>query len=216
MDKSKIITIKDIAQKSGVSIGTVDRVVHDRGRVSEETAVRVRKIIKEMGYRPNMFASRLSRAKVFRFGVLIPNRDQDSGYWEASLAGIEKAVKELAHYGVAVNYFFFDRYGPEHYMEKIGNKIAGMPLDGLLIAPVIHEPVVNLVQGLPKHLPYVFINTMVPELHPISFIGQDSFQSGVVCGRLMQMLVSGQGSIAVILVVPDDLHIRRRAAGFRS
>lgn len=45
-----IVTIKDTARMSQVSIGTVDRVIHNRGRVSKETEDRVRRVIKETGY----------------------------------------------------------------------------------------------------------------------------------------------------------------------
>lgn len=46
--KSISIRIKDIAIKAGVSTGTVDRVIHDRGRVSDEVKAKVLKIIEEL------------------------------------------------------------------------------------------------------------------------------------------------------------------------
>lgn len=48
--------IKDIALLAGVSIGTVDRVLHDRGEVAEETRVKVERILKETNYSPNVMA----------------------------------------------------------------------------------------------------------------------------------------------------------------
>ncbi|MBN1523690.1 MAG: LacI family DNA-binding transcriptional regulator [Spirochaetales bacterium] len=215
MDIPQIITIKDIAEKAGVSIGTVDRVVHDRGRVSEETAKKVRAIIEELGYKPNMFASRLSRSKIYQFGVLVPKREQDSHYWETSLLGVEKAAEELGHYGIQVKYFFFDRYASESAFFQVVDEMLASRIDGLLIAPVAHDPVVKLIKKIKKHIPFVFMNTMLPEFQPVSFIGQDSYQSGVVCGKLMQILLRNQGTVAVILPVPNDMHIRRRADGFR-
>jgi LacI family transcriptional regulator len=55
MDK-KNYTIKDIARMAGVSAGTVDRVMHNRGEVSEATLKKVQKVLKEIDYHPNMFA----------------------------------------------------------------------------------------------------------------------------------------------------------------
>ena len=49
---NKVVRIKDIAERAGVSTGTVDRVLHDRGRVSQDVKEKVLKIIKEMDYEP--------------------------------------------------------------------------------------------------------------------------------------------------------------------
>ena len=53
-------TIKKIAELAGVSIGTVDRVINNRGRVSPAVEARVRSIIQEIGYTPNLMAKSLS------------------------------------------------------------------------------------------------------------------------------------------------------------
>ena len=53
-------TIKDIAQKAGVSIGTVDRVLHNRGMVNEQTKQRILAVIKELDYHPNQAAQGLA------------------------------------------------------------------------------------------------------------------------------------------------------------
>ena len=57
------IGIKEVAELAGVSIGTVDRVLHNRNGVSNKTASEVRKIIEETGYKKNTVASRLKLAK---------------------------------------------------------------------------------------------------------------------------------------------------------
>jgi LacI family transcriptional regulator len=49
-------TIKDIALMAGVSIGTVDRVIHRRGEVAEKTKLKVQQILKETNYSPNVMA----------------------------------------------------------------------------------------------------------------------------------------------------------------
>ena len=88
-----MVTIRDIAKRAGVSNGTVDRVIHNRGRVSKETAENIKKIVQELNYRPNIFARQLSLSKIFNFGVLIPQKDQDGNYWRLPIKGIEKAKR---------------------------------------------------------------------------------------------------------------------------
>ena len=54
------IRIKDIAERAGVSVGTVDRVLHKRPNVSEVALKKVEKVLKEMNYQPNVYASALA------------------------------------------------------------------------------------------------------------------------------------------------------------
>jgi len=83
-------TVKEIAHLAGVSIGTVDRVLHDRGEVSVETKAKVHAIIASRGYEPNILARQLARNKVYTFRAILPRADQDSGYWSLCLAGIRR------------------------------------------------------------------------------------------------------------------------------
>lgn len=47
------VTVKSLAKAAGVSRGTVDRVLHDRGSVKKELAIKIKALAKEMGYVPN-------------------------------------------------------------------------------------------------------------------------------------------------------------------
>ena len=60
----KKYTIKDIATLAGVSKGTVDRVLHNRGKVSEEALDKVNKILKEIDFQPNPIARNLKNNKM--------------------------------------------------------------------------------------------------------------------------------------------------------
>ena len=60
---SNRIRIKDIALRAGVSVGTVDRVLHNRSNVSKKAVVKVQEALKEMDYQPNMYASALAYNK---------------------------------------------------------------------------------------------------------------------------------------------------------
>ena len=59
------IRIKDIAERACVSVGTVDRVLHNRPNVSPSAREKVEKALKEMNYQPNMYASALAYNKSY-------------------------------------------------------------------------------------------------------------------------------------------------------
>jgi DNA-binding LacI/PurR family transcriptional regulator len=71
MRKKGSYRIKDIAIMSGVSTGTVDRIIHNRGKVSEEARVKVEEVLKKVDYRPNIVASALASKKTYKF-VMLP------------------------------------------------------------------------------------------------------------------------------------------------
>ena len=60
---SNMVTINDVAKAAGVSKGTVDRVIHNRGEVSAKSREKVLRVIEELGYKPNMYASMLASHK---------------------------------------------------------------------------------------------------------------------------------------------------------
>lgn len=207
-------SLRDIAVESGVSIGTVDRVLHNRGRVSKKTRSRVEQVIARSGYRPNIYGRNLSLAKVFRFGVLMPKLDQDSGYWRIPTNGINRAHRELGAAKVEVEYFHFDRY-VETSFERAFQKAFQSDLDGYLIAPVLAVAARRLVATIPSDTPYVFFDSTIPGLEPLASIAQDPYQSGVLAASLMSRMKCIDGSVAVIKVVPEDFHISERLRGFR-
>jgi LacI family transcriptional regulator len=208
-------SMKDIAAKAKVSIGTVDRVLHNRGRVSEETRVRVQRIVRKLGYRPNIHARSLSLDKAFRFAVIMPRLSQDSEYWRFPAKGIDKACRELEMYKVSAGYFLFDRYSEASFDRAFREALQSRP-DGLLIAPVLSRKAQELVPTIPQEIPYVFFDSTIPGSDCLTFIGQDPYQSGRLAASLLQNILGGEGAIAVIKVLPDDYHINERIRGLRA
>jgi len=210
-----MITLKEIAERADVSIGTVDRVLHNRGKVAPDKERRIRRILKELNYRPNVFARNLVLHKTFRFGVLMPRTEQDSGYWRIPVKGIERAQRELHGQKVKVEYYFYDKFLEKSFIEEFDRLLESNP-DGLLIAPVLSRAAGQLVGEIPGQLPYVFFDSSIPDAACLSTIGQDAFKSGVLSGQLMHTLAQGGGCIAVIRLLPEDYHIDGRVNGFKD
>lgn len=211
-----MVTISEIAKRANVSVGTVDRVIHKRGRVSKETEQRVLKYLKELDYKPNVLARSLSRLKNVQFGVLMPKISHDNHYWEHAIQGIEKALNELKIHKVDVIYFQYEGYSQVSFKRE-SQKAIESDLDGLLIAPTVYKTFDDeFVKKIPRNLPYVFYNSNIPNSNSLSYIGQDSYQSGVVAGNLMQKVVAHDGTIAILTIEHEDYHINERLKGFLS
>jgi LacI family transcriptional regulator len=213
-------TIKDIAEAAGVSIGTVDRILHKRGRYSEKTAEKVRKVLKELEYTPNIHARGLKKTKSHIFGVVLPKRQQDGGYWRLVEEGVLRAARELGSYGSEVRIFPFDRYSSESCLAALSLAMES-GAEGLLVAPVRPEDVRSKLEG--ARFPFLFIDSDIPEMtERISYIGQDSRQSGILSGKLMALLLAytrkKDGNTRVLVIDPpgSNYHLKSRIDGFRD
>jgi len=80
------ITITDIAQKSGVSLATVSRVLNNSGYVKDETREKVLSVIKETNYTPSAIARNLSKNQTNTIGVIVP--DITNSYFGEIIKGI--------------------------------------------------------------------------------------------------------------------------------
>ena len=70
-DKTKNVRISDIARMAGVSVGTVDRILHNRGKVSKTAQEKVNRVLQEVEYRPNLMARSLALKKQFNILKII-------------------------------------------------------------------------------------------------------------------------------------------------
>ena len=89
------ITIKDIAEKSGVSITTVSRVLNDKPDVNDETRAKVLKVIEESNYRPNGMARSLVINQTYSIGLIIP--DINNPYFPEVARGVEDQAQQSSY-----------------------------------------------------------------------------------------------------------------------
>jgi LacI family transcriptional regulator len=213
-------TVKEIARLAGVSIGTVDRVLHDRGEVSADTKAKIDAIIAARRYQPNILARQLARNRVYNFRAILPRADQDSGYWSLCLAGIRRAERDLAPYGTRLKVDEFDRYDRSSYRALVKNIVAES-CDGLLIAPVLPNDLVPALDKLSVGrsggpVPYVFFDCDAQGASPVAAIGQDALSAGYLAGRMMSLLAKGPGPLVAVSAHAGDRHIRLRIEGFET
>ncbi len=213
-----MVRIKDIAQKANVSVGTVDRVLHNRGRVAEDVRQKVLKIARELEYEPNLIARTLSSNRAYRVAALVPDHRLDP-YWQQLRNGIEKAEKELRRYGVRIEPFVFNQYQVQSFLEQ-ATRITENPPDGVLVAPLFYRESLPIFETWQQQaIPFVFFNTQIPESQPLSYIGQDSYQSGFLAGKLLHYGQPGPATFLVAHIAEDftnSAHLIKKEQGFLS
>lgn len=181
---------------AGVSVGTVDRVLHDRSGVSEASRMKVEEILKKLDYHPNIYASALASNKKFHFVCLLPHHDVDD-YWTDVEYGMKNATESFSDFHIKLTIIYYNQYEYSSFLES-GHQVVSLGPDGVILAPTIPETTTEFVCMLEeKGLPYVFIDSNIPTLHPLAFYGQKSDQSGYFAGRMMMMLGEKPADIVV-------------------
>ena len=213
----KNVRIKDIAQRAGVSIGTVDRVLHDRGEVSDNTKSKIQKIIDELDYKPNLLASTLASKKNIVFATLMPKATNQDNYWSKPHLGVDKAKNQLMEYGVQVKQYFFEMEESSSFSAEAAKLLLSEP-DGVMLAPCAKREAISFTRKLDElNIPYVYIDSILPDTHPIGFVAQSSFDSGFLAAKLIDW-GSGEDVVILLIHVARELdnanHLLLREKGF--
>lgn len=212
-------TISDIAKEAKVSTGTVDRVLHNRGGVSDNTALKIKKIIKKHNFKINAIASSLALNKKLKIATLIPSFNEENVFWKAPLMGINKSQKEIDKLGIKIYNYSFDQFDASSYLSSF-KKLLKINPNGVLIAPSFRKETQTIVTDLEKNnIPYIFINTDLDKFNNISFVGQDSFVGGQVAGKLMNLSIKKKSSCLIIQIranIDNHQAIFERIEGFKD
>jgi LacI family transcriptional regulator len=202
--------ISDIAKALGVSIGTVDRALHDRRGVNPLTKARVLQMAKTLGYRPNAAARFLSSQRPLRISVNLPA--EIASFWDVVREGIQDQARPFAASGVDVEFRTFPRLGcgeQEAFEETLQSNVNGIitatgrPRD---LRPLILE-------ASRARIPVVCVSTDAPGTTRLAVVSIDALASGALAGELLSRLLQGTGKLAVIT---GDLAITDHAEKYDS
>jgi Transcriptional regulators len=209
------ITIKDVARLSGLSKGTVDRVIHNRGEVSQKSYDKVMQVIKELGYEPNVYASLLASRKQHVIAVLIP-QFQPGEYWELAAHGSEKAKTYAKPFNIAVESVYYDQYNIDSFRQAC-NELLAMSPSGVVLAPMFKNETSLFTQTLrAREIPYAYIDTKLEDSGYFAYFGMPMYQSGYLCADLLSTTGDDVRSVAVVRIERDknrqsDPTVNRRA-----
>ena len=211
--------VKEIARRANVSIGTVDRVLHNRNGVSPKTREKVKAIIKELDYQPNLLARRLASKKVIHIATLLPLVSKDTSFWLVPLEGINRAEAEIKQYNIRIDRYFFDQDDKESFVSQT-RKILRKKPDGILLSPdFIDESVVFTNKCNQLGIPYVFIDSDIETQNRLSYIGPHLYDSGYLVANLVSYILRGNESVLLLNIskrMHKYHHLLRKEEGFRS
>ncbi len=120
---------------------------------------------------------------------------------------------------MTIDYFFFD-YNITSF-KKTASKVLKIDHDGLLFAPIFYkESVAFLTDYKKKGTPIVMIDSNLPEFTDVAYIGQDSYQSGFLGGKLISYGIKNDSNVLILMIIQNVESTSRtnvflqRTAGF--
>ena len=191
------VTIKKIAELAGVSVGTVDRALHDRGRVDPKVAQRIKQIAIELNYRPNSVAKSLStRNRNLTITVILHVQNMNI-FFQDVIDGIKKCKEEIKDFGISVDICFCPDFNAEAQLKLIDqaidngtNAIILVPINSLLIRRRIN-------QLHAEGFPVVFMTNIIENTEFLSYVGCDYTLTGRITAGILNMLRPEGGELLV-------------------
>ena len=205
-------TIKMIAERAGVSIGTVDRVLHDRPYVKEEVRRRVLEVMEELDYQPNRVASALATSGMARhFAIIQPTWESYVG--EAMAAGVAKFRQDRQDYNVSVTIHPYRQGRMEdclHLLDTLAEEVQGIALCAA-DCPQVRQKLELLAE---RRMPVVTFNSDIAGARRLCYVGEDAHHAGRVAGDIAAKFLRPGDRILLVYADHGYAGHKGRADGF--
>ncbi len=208
------MTIKEIARICGVSRGTVDRVLNNRGKVKPETEALILKTIAEHGYTKNIVGRALTVKKTSPIiGVILCS--EGNPFFDDVIAGFHAAEAELHDYGASV--MLRTMCGHEvarqlTLIDELEEHIAA-----LVIQPINSRRIAARLRTLKENgIPVVTVNTDIDPASRCCYVGSNYESGGAVAAGMMALVTGAQAQLGVIEGVPTLMGHMLRQKGFED
>lgn len=121
-----MITLKDVARESGLNVGTVSRILNNRGYIKEETREKVYEAMERLDYQPNEIARSLSKQKNNIIGIIVPHIRHP--YFAEMISCLEQATYNCNYKMLLFNSGGRDEKEDEYIEMCKQNRVAGIIL----------------------------------------------------------------------------------------
>lgn len=211
MRKSTHTTVKDVALKAKVSPSTVSRVISNNPKISEETRVRVLKIMDELGYYPNAIARSLASRKTGTVGVILPSRTEDlllNPFFPEALRGILKGAS-TASYDVLLS----SSTESKSELEIVKTFIRSSKVDGIiLMSSKVDDETQEYLSEI--DFPFSLIGSPYDNKEKVNHVDNDNYMAAYELTTYLSMI--GRKRIALIAGENKQMVTMKRIEGYKK
>ena len=140
-------------------------------------------------------------------------------YWTAVEKGITDAVAAFSDFNISIKMCYYDAYDYTSFTSA-GNAIIAEHPDGVIVSPTIPQITRNFTDHLNEFsIPYIFIDSNIPDLHPLAFYGQNSERSGYFAAKMLMLMSDKADEIVIFRQIKEGIigsnQQENRDKGFR-
>ena len=209
----KTAGIKDIAKALGISIGTVDRALHERTGVSLKTKAGVLQMAEQLGYKPNLAAQALKLNRRIEIAVVLPK--QISHFFDPLRAGIRSAVDATVGMHVKVTFHEYPRMG-QGDLELLEARLKDR-CDGIIFTPGNPrklEPVIRRLTA--QGTAMLCVASDAPSSARIGLVSAHAYTSGALAAELLAIKLARKTHVATITGELTTLDHAEKLRGFAA
>lgn len=189
---SSKVTMKMIAEAVGTSVGTVDRALNNRGRISADMKAQILLAAEELGYRPNVFAQGLRKETIFKLLVVVRKEPRYEYY--ALQQGIDDALNKYLDFGIDGEVIYTDTMSREDTLNLL--KRMDLSSYSALVIDAWYPELAAFAQRFKfGGKPVVTIHMDLPESSRWGFVGPDTLQGGQLAANYIGELLRNQGAL---------------------
>lgn len=201
----KYITMRDIAEKAGVSVNTVSRVLNNKTDISKQTRENVLKIAKELGYIKNITASSLRNNQTKIVGVIL--EDITNLFFAEVMKGMEAAARKYGYQLLLMNTQTDAKKQREAIQTLLERRV-----EGILITPT-EDGLSDFERLSHINVPVVIVGRHIERLQ-LDEIHSDEVKGGYLATK--HLLSKGRKKILLINSIPENSAARMREEGYRK
>ena len=180
------LTLREIAREAGVSLATVDRVVHGRGGVRADTSRRVREAIERHDFRPFAAASDVARGRASKFAFVMPQGSNI--FMQMILDQVGEMSGWLSARRTAVETIITDVFNPAALAETLESLVGRY--DGVAVVALDHQSVRAAIDDLvASGIWVVTLVSDVPGSRRHHYVGIDNVAAGRTAATLIGRFV---------------------------
>lgn len=193
------VTYKQIAEIVGVSRGTVDRALNDRGRIDPSVKKRIQRVAQELGFSPSHVGRALARAKKpVKIGVVV--HLAKIPFFQEVIKGIKQAKTEIGNLGGELLVESLPSLDAEAQLGAV-RSLLERGIQGLAISPAQDDILRRRLNeiSMAKDLPIITFNTDITGLRRMCYVGMDNIQAGRTAAGLMHLLLHEKGGKTLVI-----------------
>jgi LacI family transcriptional regulator len=213
MKSASRVTQKLIAERTGLSIATIDRALNNRGNVKPDTYRKIMEATKELNYTINKSASLLARKEEINIAVVL--LVYPTFFWEQIEKSIWNAYSELRDFGLNIEIIRIND-DPEESLATVQDILNSGKFDALAL-PAGPDAYIDVIdKSIDSGFPVCTFNIDSPSSKRLFYVGCNYSSAGKLAGELLCKLIGGSGKVALITDSWISFQSQQKISGFRE